>query len=170
MQRPPPASGVTQRQPVRPRKSYPRRSRARSVAAGRVLGAGHIGLFAVASFLVLFSHSWGDGVLRRTWHQGIYDDIESWGISGLMDDAAKAVVKLTAGHTAAEIQALAVACLVVRLLRFLPGWLTLLVSVAAALAGALTAVSYIPVFGGYWTLTIGLVVGSLVIVAATRSP
>jgi len=76
--------------------------------------------------------------------------------------------KLPGGTGLAKYEILALICLVVRLLRFIPGWLSMLVSVIAAIVGALLVVGNLPLLASYWPLTAGLVIVSCIIVARTR--
>ena len=67
-----------------------------------------------------------------------------------------------------KIEILAGACLVVRFFRFIPGWLSLPVSLVAAFAGVVLAIMESAILAAYWPVTAGLLVISWIIVASTR--
>jgi hypothetical protein len=149
----------------RPRTWGPR---ARSIATGWSLGLGHIGLFVVAAFIVLIRYSFGAGLLRWGWHPSVWATTESWYNNSVIHGAGVAASKLPGGIGLAKYEVLALVCLIVRLFRFIPGWLSLLVSLVAAIFGVLLVVAQLPLLASYWPLTAGLVIVSCIIVATTR--
>ena len=118
--------------------------------------------------MVLFRYSWGVGVLHWAWHPTIYTATQSWYSTTVIRDAAETASKLPGGTTPMKFGILAAACLIVRFFRFIPSWLSLLVSLVAAVFGMLLAISEIPLLATYWPLTIGLLVVAWIIVAKTR--
>jgi len=142
--------------------------RARSIATGWSLGLGHIGLFVLAAFIVLIRYSFGAGLLRWGWQPSVWATTESWYHYPVIDGAGVAASKLPGGIGLAKYEILALVCLIVRLFRFIPGWLSLLASLVAASFGVLLVVAQIPLLASYWPLTAGLVIVSFIIVAKTR--
>jgi hypothetical protein len=162
---PPPASVLS----ARPRTSARSGSSwARSVATGWFLGLGHVGLFVLAAFAILFRYSWGAGILGWAHSPAVVATTESWYSNRLIQDSSELAAKLPGGTSPMKFVILAAACLVIRLFRFMPGWLSLPVSLIAAFVGVVLVIADIPLLAIYWPLTIGLVIAAGIIVARTR--
>jgi len=107
-------------------------------------------------------------LLHWALHPSIAETAQSWESNRVVRDAADIANKLSGGLTLVKVEILAGACLIVRFVRVIPGWLSLLVSLVAAFSGVLLAIMEGAILAAYWPVTAGLLVISSIIVAITR--
>jgi hypothetical protein len=155
---PPPPAKV----PVKTPKPF-RIDRARRIATGKFLGLAHIGLFMTAVLIALGEFSW----LHWAYHANIAADVASWQFNPVIRDATEWSNHLPWGSGNGAYLVLAAACFVVRVVRRIPGWLSLVIALVSALYGGLTAVSLIPAFAIYWPVSVSGLILSWVIVRKT---
>jgi hypothetical protein len=149
---------------------------ARKFAVGKLLGAGHIALWVYASYSFLWHPAWGRSLLAWARHLTVSaggpvsgSTADSWRASRIVSESAAWIVHLPWGASTNAYFVLAIACLLVRLSRRLPGWLSLAVTVPAAVYGLLRAVSYFPALAIYWpTSAMALVVAWIVVAKTIR--
>lgn len=142
--------------------------RSRRLATGRALGVGHVALFMTAVVFLLSETGLGTAMLRLAYFP-IIPHSSTWPTEpvihqtvAILDDLPWAVHKW-------PYLVLALACLVMRLARTLPGPLSLAIAIPAALYGVLIAVAEVPILVDCWPLTLVALAGSWVIVAMTLS-
>jgi hypothetical protein len=147
---------------------------ARKFAVGKLLGVGHIALFVSAIQLFLFHPHWGMQLMA--WVSTLAARIggpvtpavaTSWESNGLINDSWVWLSHLPWGLSANIYFILAIACLIVRLRRSTPGWLSLVVALPAAVYGLLVGISRIPVLAIYWPLTVLTFVAAWIVVGKT---
>jgi len=122
----------------------------------------------VVAFFAIAHYSWSNGLLHWALHPSIAETAQSWESNRVVRDAADIANKLSGGLTLVKVEILAGACLIVRFVRVIPGWLSLLVSLVAAFSGVLLAIMEGAILAAYWPVTAGLLVISSIIVAITR--
>lgn len=144
------------------------RSRSRSFATGRFLGIGHIGLFTTALLLALSELAWGRAALSWAYHPTIARDVASWQANSIIHAAASWSNALPWGTANWPYLLLALACLVMRLTRRMPGPLSLVIGLPAALYGVLIGVAELPAFAALFPLAIAAFIVSCITVAKTR--
>lgn len=139
--------------------------RSRRVATGKVLGIGHVGLFAAAFVFLLAEIGLGRAVLRFFYFT--IASIPAWQAGPVIHQAIVLLDILPLAVAKWFYLLLAVACLVMRLSRSMPGPLSLVIAIPAALYGVLVALAELPVFVDYWLLALPAVIGSCFVVAKT---
>ena len=122
----------------------------------------------VVAFFAIAHYSWSNGLLHWALHPSIAETTQSWESNGVVRDAADIANKLSGGLTLVKAEILAGACLIVRFIRVIPGWLSLPVSFVAAFFGVLLAIIQSAILAAYWPVTAGLLIISWIIVANTR--
>jgi hypothetical protein len=132
----------------------------RSFAVGKLLGIGHIALFVLAIQLFLAHRLWGTNLLAWAHHVSVDSGARvtratkaSWEANGVVRNCSRLVSHLPWGSTVITYVALAIACLVTRLARAMPGWLSLVVALPAAIYGVLASIAEFPWLAAYWPLT-----------------
>lgn len=164
---PPPPPRPTASKPRSP-ESPPvmeRGQRSRRVATGMVLGIGHIGLFLAAFVFLLTEIGVGQWVLRLV----DFDiaNIPAWQGGPIIHQAIVLLDILPLSVMKWPYLLLAVACLVMRLATRMPGPLSLVIAIPAALYGVLIAIAELPVFVDVWLLALPTLIGSCFVVAKT---
>jgi hypothetical protein len=146
----------------------------REFAVGKLLGVGHIAL-SVYAVLTAFPHfGWGSQVLTWGYRLAVQSGhpvtgamAASWADNRVIQYGYTALSHLPWGLAAGTYFVLAVACLVVRLARPLPGWLSLVVALPAAVYGLLVAVADFPLLAIYWPLSAMALVVAWIVVGKT---
>ena len=139
--------------------------RSRRIATGMVLGIGHVGLFVAAFVFLLAEIGVGQWVLRLAYFA--IASIPAWQAGPIIHQAIVLQDVLPLSVVKWPYLLLAVACLVMRLVRRMPGPLSLAIAIPAALYGVLIAISELPVFIDCWLLALPALIGSCVVVAKT---
>lgn len=154
----PPAKPAAPTPPVPKRPA--RRSRSRKFAVGKLLGVGHVALLMSAIQLFLAHFQWGirqlTGVRSLSVHFGapVSDATAgSWEANHVISDSYDWLSHLPWGAADNTYFVLAIACLIIRLTRSAPGWLSLAVALPAAVYGLLAGISMFPVLAIYWPLS-----------------
>ncbi|HUN36482.1 MAG TPA: hypothetical protein VMU95_31185 [Trebonia sp.] len=149
-------------------------SGARKFAVGKLLGVGHIGMWVLAFYSFLWDPAWGRSLLAwarnltvSLGHPVSGATIASWQANRIIVDSGDWLSHLPWGTSTNFTFVLAIACLVVRLSRRLPGWLSLVVALPASVYGLLGALSYLPGLLVYWPLSLLALVVSWITVAKT---
>jgi hypothetical protein len=137
------------------------------MATGKFLGIGHFGLFMTAILVMLTEFAWGRDVLQWANHPTIADDINGWWTNPIIHDAANWSNDLPWGAANWPYLTLGVVCLVMRLWRRLPGPLSLLIALPAAIYGILAAVAELPAFVTLWPVALGALIVSWAVVRKT---
>ena len=130
-----------------------------------VLGIGHVGLFVAAFVFLLAEIGVGQWVLRLAYFA--IASIPAWQAGPIIHQAIVLQDVLPLSVVKWPYLLLAVACLVMRLVRRMPGPLSLAIAIPAALYGVLIAISELPVFIDCWLLALPALIGSCVVVAKT---
>jgi hypothetical protein len=160
--------------PSPPARTVRSASKARKFAVGKLLGIGHIALFVVAIQMFLTHPRWGSGLLDWAhnltidWHAGLTGDTTaSWYANGIVSGGYDWLRHLPWGLTENACFVLAIACLVMRLTRPMPGWLSLVVALPAAVYGLLRGIAEFPWLTWHWPLTAVTVVAAWIVVGTT---
>jgi hypothetical protein len=147
---------------------------ARKFAVGKLLGVGHIALWVYTFYSFLWHPAWGQSLLAWARHVAVStggpvsaSTADSWRANRVVSDSASWIGHLPWGASTNAYFVLAIACLLVRLNRRLPGWLSLAVTLPAAVYGLLQAVSYFPALAFYWPTTAMALVVAWIVVAKT---
>lgn len=127
-----------------------------------------MGLLITALFVTLARFSWGTKALAWAWHPSIEEHASAWYANPIIHHANVWSDRLPRGTSPTTYLVLAAACLVMRFARRLPGWLSLVIGLVAAVYGALAVVGEIPALAIYWPLALGGLVVSWILVATTR--
>jgi len=138
----------------------------RPVATGKLLGVGHAGLFMTTFVFVLSEFGVGEAILRLAYYPGIAP-ISSWDGGPIIRQATALLYVLPWAGAKWFYLLLCTACLIMRFVRSMPGPLSLVIAIPAALYGLLAGISELPVFIDIWLLTLCLLALSWVIVAKT---
>ena len=138
----------------------------RPVATGKLLGVGHAGLFMTTFVFVLSEFGVGEAILRLAYYPGIAP-ISSWDGGPIIRQATALLYVLPWAGAKWFYLLLCTACLIMRFVRSMPGPLSLVIAIPAALYGLLAGISELPVFIDIWPLTLCLLALSWVIVAKT---
>jgi hypothetical protein len=138
----------------------------RPVATGKLLGVGHAGLFMTTFVFVLSEFGLGQAILRLAYYPGIAP-ISSWDGGPIIRQATALLYLLPWAGAKWFYVLLSVACLVMRFARSMPGPLSLVIAIPAALYGLLAGIGELPVFIDVWPLTLCTLALSWVIVAKT---
>lgn len=138
----------------------------RPVATGKLLGVGHVGLFMTTFVFVLSEFGVGEAILRLAYYPGIAP-ISSWDGGPIIRQATALLYVLPWAGAKWFYVLLCVACLVMRFIRSMPGPLSLVIAIPAALYGLLAGIAELPVFIDVWPLTMCILAVSWVIVAKT---
>ena len=138
----------------------------RPVATGKLLGVGHAALFMTTFLFVLSEFGVGQAILRLAYFPGIAP-ISSWDGGPIIRQATALLYVLPWAGAKWFYVLLCVACLIMRLVRSMPGPLSLVIAIPAALYGLLAGIAELPVFIDVWPLTLCLLALSWVIVANT---
>jgi len=158
----PPVSSTTSSRPARVGPSP-----ARLFATGKLLAIGHIGLFVVALLQGISYFSWGRSALTWAYHQSVANDVAGWSNNAVIRDSYQWLAHLPANNSTPFYIGLAIACLLMRLIRAIPGWISLPIGLVAAAYGALTAISELPGLAIYWPLALGALILSWILVGKT---
>jgi hypothetical protein len=159
---PAPPARLTPPRPTRPPVRRPVRPirRTRKFAVGRLLGVGHIALFVYAILAFLTHPQWGVKLLNWvdqltiTWGAPVTSaKVASWQSNHIISDGYTWLGHLPWGFSDNTYFVLAIACLIVRLRRSLPGWLSLVVALPAAVYGLVAGIATFPWLTIYWPLT-----------------
>jgi len=171
----PPPSEPSRPTPVRPTASKPRSpesppvmervQRSRRAATSMVLGIGHIGLFLAAFVFLLTEIGVGQWVVRLVYFD--IANIPAWQAGPIIHQAIVLLDILPLSIMKWPYLLLAVACLVMRLATRMPGPLSLIIAIPAALYGVLIAIAELPVFVDIWLLALPTLIGSCFVVAKT---
>jgi hypothetical protein len=146
----------------------------RQFAVGKLLGAGHIALWMYTVYAFLWHPRWGQSLL--TWARHFTLSTKTpvsgamaahWHASWPVRDSVAWLSHLPWGDSGNAYFVLAVACLVVRLARRLPGWLSLAVALPAAVYGLLRAVAYFTALAIFWPVSVMTLIVALIVVAST---
>ncbi len=143
------------------------RRRSRHLATGKFLGIGHIGLFITAILVALTEVAWGRDVLRWANHPTIAADVGGWWVNPIIRDATNWSNDLPWGAANWPYLTLGAACLVMRLWRRLPGPVSLLLALPAAVYGILAVVAELPSLVILWPIALGALIVSWVVVGKT---
>lgn len=138
----------------------------RPVATGKLLGVGHAALFMTTFVFVLSEFGVGQAILRLAYFPGIAP-ISSWDGGPIIRQATALLYVLPWAGAKWFYVLLCVACLIMRFVRSMPGPLSLVIAIPAALYGLLAGIAELPVFIDVWPLTLCLLALSWVIVANT---
>ena len=138
----------------------------RPVATGKFLGIGHAALFMTALVFALSEIGVGQAILRLVYYPAIAP-ISTWEGGPIIHQAFLVLDLLPWAGAKWPYLLLCVACLVMRFTRSMPGPLSLLIAIPAALYGVLVAISELPVLIDCWPLTLFALAGSWFIVAKT---
>jgi hypothetical protein len=138
----------------------------RPVATGKLLGVGHAALFMTTFVFVLSEFGVGQAILRLAYFPGIAP-ISSWDGGPIIRQATALLYVLPWAGAKWFYVLLCVACLIMRFARSMPGPLSLVIAIPAALYGLLAGIAELPVFIDVWPLTLCLLALSWVIVANT---
>ena len=138
----------------------------RPVATGKLLGVGHAGLFMTTFVFVLSEFGVGEAILRLAYYPGIAP-ISSWDGGPIIRQTTALLYVLPWAGAKWFYVLLCTACLIMRFVRSMPGPLSLVIAIPAALYGLLAGISELPVFIDVWPLTLCVLAVSWVIVAKT---
>lgn len=138
----------------------------RPVATGKLLGVGHAALLMTTFVFVLSEFGVGQAILRLAYFPGIAP-ISSWDGGPIIRQATALLYVLPWAGAKWFYVLLCVACLIMRFSRSMPGPLSLVIAIPAALYGLLAGIAELPVFIDVWPLTLCLLALSWVIVANT---
>jgi hypothetical protein len=138
----------------------------RPVATGKLLGVGHAALFMTTFVFVLSEFGVGKGILRLAYYPGIAP-ISSWDGGPIIRQATALLYVLPWAGAKWFYVLLCAACLIMRFVRSMPGPLSLVIAIPAALYGLLAGIAELPVFIDVWPLTMCILAVSWVIVAKT---
>jgi len=138
----------------------------RPVATGKLLGVGHAGLFMTTIVFVLSEFGVGQAILKLAYYPGIAP-ISSWDGGPIIRQATALLYLLPWAGAKWFYVLLCTACLIMRFARSMPGPLSLVIAIPAALYGLLAGISELPVFIDVWPLTMVILAVSWVIVAKT---
>jgi hypothetical protein len=160
---------VTPPRPTRPTR--PTRG-TRKFAVGRLLGVGHVALFVYATAAFLTHPHWGVKLLNWVdkltikWGEPVTRaQAASWQGNHIITDGYTWASHLPGGFSDNTYFVLAIACLIVRLRRSLPGWLSLVVALPAAVYGLVAGIADFPWLAIYWPLTaLAFIVAGIVVV------
>jgi hypothetical protein len=176
--RPAPPASVTPPRPTRPpaRRSGSSIRRTRKFAVGRLLAVGHIALFVYALPAFLTHPQWGVKLLNWVhkltikWGDPVTSaQAASWQGNHIISDGYTWLSHLPGGFSDNTYFVLAIACLIVRLRRSLPGWLSLVVALPAAVYGLVAGIADFPWLAIYWPLTaLTFIVAGIVVVKTVR--
>jgi hypothetical protein len=165
---------VTPPRPTRPpvRRSVRSIRRTRKFAVGRLLGVGHVALFVYAISAFLTHPQWGVKLLNWVdkltikWGDPVTSaKAASWQDNHIISDGYTWLSHLPWGFSDNTYFVLAIACLIVRLRRALPGWLSLVVALPAAVYGLVAGIAEFPWLAIYWPLTaLTFIVAGIVVV------
>lgn len=136
------------------------------MATGKFLGIGHAALFMTTLVFVLSEFGLGEAILRLAYYPGIAP-ISSWDSGPIIRQATVLLYLLPWAGAKWFYLLLCLACLVMRFARRMPGPLSLVIAIPAALYGVLAGISELPVFIDCWPLTLCALALSWVIVAKT---
>jgi hypothetical protein len=161
---PSPASSASSPDYSRGRRN---RGPARRFATGKLLGIGHIGLLMIAILDALFTFSWGRPVVTWGFHQSIALDVAGWSSNRVISDSSEWLTHLPGSTSTTFYFVLAGACILMRLIKALPGWISLPIGLIAAVYGVLTGVSALASFAIYWPLALGALIISWIFVGKT---
>ena len=171
---PPPSESPrpTPFRPPAPEPSFPesplvtdRGQRSRRVATGMVLGIGHAGLFLTAFLFLISITGMGQWVLRLVYFA--IASIPGWQAGPIIHQAIVLQDHLPLAVIKWPYLLLALACLVMRLARRMPGPLSLAIAIPAAFYGVLIVITEFPVFIDCWLLVLPVLIGSCIVVAKT---
>lgn len=137
----------------------------RPVATGKFLGIGHAALVMTALVFALSEIGLGQAILRLVYFPGIAP-ISTWEGGPIIHQAFLLLNLLPWAGAKWFYLLLCVACLVMRFTR-MPGPVSLVIAIPAALYGVLVAISELPVFIDCWPLTLLALAVSWFIVAKT---
>lgn len=138
----------------------------RPVATGKLLGVGHAALFMTTFVFILSEFGVGQAILRLAYFPGIAN-ISSWDGGPIIRQATALLYVLPWAGAKWFYVLLCVACLIMRFVRSMPGPLSLVIAIPAALYGLLAGIAELPVFIDVWPLTMCILAVSWVIVAKT---
>jgi hypothetical protein len=138
----------------------------RPVATGKLLGVGHAGLFMTTFVFVLSEFGAGEAILKLAYYPGIAP-ISSWDGGPIIRQATALLYLLPWAGAKWFYLLLCTLCLIMRFVRSMPGPLSLVIAIPAALYGLLAGISELPVFIDVWPLTLCMLALSWVIVAKT---
>jgi hypothetical protein len=132
----------------------------RKWAVGKLLGIGHIALFVSAIQAFLIHPQWGVKLLNLAYSLSVHFNgtvtgamAASWQANRVISDSYAGLSRLPWGLAENTYFLLAIACLVMRLARSIPGWLSLAVALPAAVYGLLDGIAGFPFLATYWPLT-----------------
>jgi hypothetical protein len=144
----------------------------RRFAVGKLLGIGHIALLVDACYVAI--GRWAQGLLTwvvsftHTIHLSVSSlTVNSWFTNRIYLDSVRFLGHLPWGPSLNFEFVLAVACLLVRLTRRIPGWLSLAVTLPAATYGVPGALVDLSFLGIIWPLTAVIFIASWILVAKT---
>jgi hypothetical protein len=172
----PPASvaSVAPRRPTPSRRSVRSIRRTRKFAVGRLLGVGHVALFVYAISAFLTHPQWGVKLLNWVdkltikWGDPVTSArAASWQDNHIISDGYTWLSHLPGGFSDNTYFVLAIACLIVRLRRSLPGWLSLVVALPAAVYGLVAGIAEFPWLAIYWPLTALTFIVAVIVVVKT---
>lgn len=175
-----PSSGtVRPRVPAAPSTAYRRGGSNRGLrefSVGRLLGIGHVALFVTAFQLFLAQANWGGKVL--TWAYDVAGKVgaqlgpttvNGWINHGIVYDANEWLHDLPWGMVTNFYVVLAIGCLIIRLVRPLPGWLSLVIALPAAAYGGSGALADFAWLATFWPITLPALVVAWIFTAKTVS-
>jgi hypothetical protein len=146
----------------------------RKFAVGKLLGVGHIALFVYAIQAFLVHPQWGVKLLNWAYNLSVKSGdpvagatATSWQANRIISDSYSWVSQLPWGLHDATYFLLAIACLIMRLARSLPGWLSLAVGLPAAIYGLVAGIAEFPWLASYWPLTAMTFVVAWIVVGKT---
>jgi hypothetical protein len=138
----------------------------RPVATGKLLGVGHAALFMTTFVFVMSEFGVGQAILKLAYFPQIAP-ISSWDGGPIIRQVTALLYLLPWAGAKWFYVLLCVACLIMRFARSMPGPLSLVIAIPAALYGLLAGIAEVPVFIDVWPLTLCLLALSWVIVANT---
>jgi hypothetical protein len=148
--------------------------RGRRFAVGKLLGIAHIALLVCAAQVFLTGPQWGNRVLIWAYHISVSvgapvtgATMTAWQANGLIRDGNAWAGDLPWGLTVNIYIALAIACLIMRLTRPMPTWLSLAVALPAAIYGVVGCIAELPFLAEFWPLTSITFVTSWIFVGKT---
>jgi hypothetical protein len=146
----------------------------RRFAVGKLLMAGHIALLVYAFQAFLVHPQWGRRLLAWVYSVAVNSGepvtgatASAWQTNRVISDGYAWVSHLPWGLTDNTYFVLAIACLVMRLARRLPGWLSLAVALPAAVYGLAAGIADFPWLAIYWPLTLVTLLAAWILVGYT---